>query len=86
MQNLNKLLTRLSMLAICERTSIEIELENGSKFPVYAVVCIFSNIDYNPNIYADRYIVFVFLFLCLSICIYVSLFDHSYIFPSRLST
>ena len=33
------------MLAICERTSIEIALENGSKFPVYAVARLFSNID-----------------------------------------
>ena len=33
------------MLAICERTSIEIALENGLKFPVYAVVRLFSNID-----------------------------------------
>ena len=45
MQNRNNLLPRLSMLAICERTSIEIALENGSKFPVYAIVCLFSNID-----------------------------------------
>ena len=30
------------MLAICERTSIEIVLENGSKFPVYAVVGLFK--------------------------------------------
>ena len=33
------------MLATGERTSIEIALENGSKFPVYAVVRLFSNID-----------------------------------------
>ena len=41
------------MLAICERTSIEIALENGSKFPVYAVVRLFSNIDMFCVIYCN---------------------------------
>ena len=38
------------MLATGERTSIEIALENGSKFPVYAVVRLFSNIDCKDKI------------------------------------
>ena len=37
------------MLAICERTSIEIALENGSKFPVYGVVRLFNNIEIFPT-------------------------------------
>ena len=49
------------MLAICERISIEIALENGSKFSAYAAVRLFSNTRYSPRTRAEDPIGFIIL-------------------------
>ena len=43
------------MIAICERTSIEITLENATNYAVYALLRLFSIID---NKYGIAHIVF----------------------------
>ena len=41
------------MIAICERTSIEITLENATNYAVYALLRLFSIIDMNTVIKID---------------------------------
>ena len=40
------------MIAICERTSIEITLENATNYAVYALLRLFSIIDFHQVIYS----------------------------------
>ena len=42
------------MIAICERTSIEITLENATNYAVYALLRLFSIIDSNTLANAMR--------------------------------
>ena len=46
------------MIAICERTSIEITLENATNYAVYALLRLFSIIDRFPAVGSFGWVVF----------------------------
>ena len=58
--------------------SWKVDIQNLEKAYCVLTHCILGN--YTPGIYADGYIVFVFPFVCSSVCMFV----RSFVLPSRL--